>query len=189
MSKYFCKLDIHIDTDNYSLEGEELKKLHVYNKRQTCGQRAISQFDNYEDVPAHTFVASIEDESRLLQYVPQELLDIERPELWVMNISPESCNSYLPAHRDKTRLCSINFYFDTHGEETTYYELSEGKLVRADSFVAKNGEVWLLNSDEIHDVKLTMPHVRKSIGFSFLNTSYDTAKEIYERSLQAKHKN
>ena len=180
-------MDISFDTDGFNLDGEELDLLDVYNKRQTCGQRAITQFANYEDVPARTFLASSKDRARLLKYLPEELIKIEEPELWVMNIVPESGNSYLPAHRDKTRLCSINFYFDTHGEETSYYELQDRQLIRAASFVANSGEVWLLNSDEIHDVKLTIPYTRKSIGFSFVNTPFEVVREIYERNLQIRY--
>ena len=182
-AKYFLKLASTFDPALVNLSAHSLQPLAVYNQRQLCGQRAVSQFKNYEDVPATTFVAPTIIKEQLLRYLPKELLRLELPELWVMNITPESANSYLPAHRDKTRLCSVNFYMDTHSEETAYYQLERRRLIRMGSFVAHSGEIWVLNSDEIHDVKLSYPYTRKSLGFSFLSTPFDTVRGIYERSM------
>jgi hypothetical protein len=170
---YFRKLDIKFDTDGYTLDCAGLDVIHVYDKTTKYAQRAMRQYKDYGDVPVTTYKPLQEDESRLLQYLPKGLLDIEVPELWAMNITPSDEKSYLPAHKDGTRLCTINFYFDTHGEVTSSYRMNANKLERVGSFCASHGEAWLLNTDEIHDVKLSSPHVRKSLGFSFKTTPYE----------------
>lgn len=178
MSPYFVKLNISVDEAGLQLDATKLKVLHYYAAAQKHSLRARKQFDNYVAIPNATYVPREEDVAQLLPLLPKELVDIEMPELWAMNIRPNHSSNVLPAHRDMTRLSSVTFFFDTHGEETSFYEYEGSTLVKAASFVANSGDVYLLNNDKVHDVRLAHPHIRKQLGFSFITTPFET---VYEK--------
>lgn len=178
MSPYFTKLNITVSSDGLLLDATKMPVLKYYDAAQKHSLRARKQFDNYVAIPNATYVPREEDAQALLQHLPKELVEIEMPDLWAMNIRPQHSANVLPAHRDMTRLASVTFFFDTHGEETSFYEYEGANLVKVASFVANSGDVYLLNNDKVHDVRLAHPHIRKQLGFSFITTPFET---VYEK--------
>lgn len=176
------KLNLSVDSEGLQLDATKLKVLHYYAAAQKHSLRAKKQFDDYVAIPNATYVPREEDAAKLLPHLPKELVDIETPELWAMNIRPNHSKNVLPAHRDMTRLASVSFFFDTHGEETSFYEYEGSTLVKKASFVANSGDVYLLNVDKVHDVRLAYPHIRKSLGFSFITTPFEI---VYEKLCSA----
>jgi hypothetical protein len=179
---YFQKLNITLPEADLSLDATKMKVLHYYAAAQKHSLRAKKQFENYVAIPNATYIPREEDVATLLPLLPADLIAIESPQLWCMNIKPQHKNNVLPAHRDHTRLASISFFFDTHGEETSFYEYQGSNLVKVASFVAQHGDVYLLNVDKVHDVKLAAPHIRKSLGFSFITTPFET---VYDQLRKA----
>ena len=181
MKPFFQKLDLSSCND-LELDATKLKVLHYYGAAQKHSLRAKKQFDNYVAMPNSTYVPRSGDAEKLLPLLPPELLEIEVPELWVMNMRPNHKSNVIPAHKDKTRLCSVTFFFDCHGEETSFYKYHGSDLVKEASFIAKHGDVYLLNNDEVHDVRLAHPHIRKQVGLSFITTPFEN---VYDQLCKA----
>lgn len=126
--------------------------------------------------------------NKVLELLPKQIQDC------CMSISKSTVRP-VPIHIHKVEQCVINFYFNTNEEETSFYEgnystiyeddyfklLDEKQLKKVDSFVAKNGEVYLLNSRKPHGVATTKPidDTRLLIQV-FLNKDFLEVKKILE---------
>lgn len=181
MFPYFQKLNIS-SSDDVELDSTKLKVLHYYGAAQKHSLRAKRQFDNYVAMPNSTYVPREGDAEKLMHLLPRGLIELETPELWVLNMKPNHKSNVIPAHKDKTRLCCVTFFFDCHGEETSFYKYHGSDLVKEASFVAEHGDVYLFNNDEVHDVRLAYPHIRKQVGLSFIKTPFDT---VYDQLREA----
>jgi hypothetical protein len=117
-----------------------------------------------------------------LNILPKKLLEEEIPETVFNVIDPTKADKHamLGPHRDRIRQCAINFYLNPIGEETKYYSYAAGELTQVDSFIAKQNECWLINTDIPHSVDLKQNHVRKILSFSFVNTPFEKVVEYFE---------
>lgn len=169
----FQKLDMQFDIDGVDTDSRNLEMHAEYSAPQKYGL-ALSKTSKFVSVPNATYEIRSDDKQQILKHMPQALLDIEVPEVWVLNIKPADTQdpTMLAPHVDKVRKCCINIYVDTHGEKTTYYDYVAGKLTEIGGFVAEHGECWALDSDRPHSVLLTPPHIRRAISVSFINTPY-----------------
>jgi hypothetical protein len=172
----FKKLNIKFEVDSVDTDASNLEMHEEYSSPQKYGL-ALKKVFNFVSVPNATYEIAAEDKAKVLKYLPKELLDVEVPEVWVLNIKPAETTdtTMLAPHVDKVRKCCINIYINTHGEKTTYYDYKAGELFEIGSFVAADGECWALDSDRPHSVTLTPPYIRKAISISFIKTPY---KEI-----------
>jgi hypothetical protein len=117
-----------------------------------------------------------------LSLLPKKLLKEEIPETVLNIIDPTGSDKHamLGPHIDRIRKCAINFYINPIGEETKYYSYAAGKVTQVDSFIAKQNECWLLNTDIPHSVDLKPNHIRKILSFSFVNTPFEKVAEYFE---------
>ena len=171
--EYCQKLSMNLDFAGMEVDADHLAVHGEYSRPQKYGL-ALQKMVDFISVPNSTYEMNDEDKAHVIRCLPESLLAIEVPEVWVLNIKPTESDdlTMLAPHIDKVRKCCINIYIDTHGERTAYYDYQGGKLEEKYSFVAKNGEVWALDSDKPHSVTLSPPHVRKAISVSFINTPY-----------------
>lgn len=170
----FCrKLDLNFDFFGVEVDANNLRTICEYKEPQKYGL-ALRKMIDFISVPNSTYELKEEDKHKILAGLPKSLLDVEVPEVWVLNIQPTESDetTMLAPHVDKVRKCCINIYVDTHGERTSYYEYRAGKLEEKYSFVAKDGECWALDSEKPHSVLLSPPHIRKAISISFVHTPY-----------------
>lgn len=170
----YKKLNISFDIDGIDTDASNLEMHAQYSVPQKYGL-ALSKVFNFVSVPNATYEIKAADKRQILKYLPKKLLEIEVPEVWVLNIKPTDTQdtTMLAPHVDKVRKCCINIYVDTHGEKTTYYEYTNGKIKEIGDFVAQHGECWALDSDTPHSVLLNPPHIRRAISISFINTPYE----------------
>jgi hypothetical protein len=169
----FTKLNLNFNVGNIDTDANNLEMHFEYSVPQKYGI-ALKKHFNFVSVPNSTYEIEANDKQKVLKYLPKELLDIEVPEVWILNIKPADTNdaTMLAPHVDKVRKCCINIYIDTHGEKTTYYDYKAGNIKEIGSFVARDGECWALDSDTPHSVLLSPPHIRKAVSISFINTPY-----------------
>lgn len=170
----YQKLNLTFDIKGIDTDASNLEMHAEYSRPQKYGL-ALSRELSFVSVPNATYEIKADDKQQILNYLPKELLEIEVPEVWVLNIKPADTQdpTMLAPHVDKVRKCCINVYVDTHGEKTTYYEYMNGKIKEIGSFVAEHGECWALDSDRPHSVLLAPPHIRRAISISFINTPYE----------------
>jgi hypothetical protein len=123
-----------------------------------------------------TYELESADKKKIIDQLPKSLLELEVPEdIGIMcMILPEGTSEViLPPHIDKVRKTAINFYLETSGGKTIYYDYVKNKLEEKYGFVAQNGETWLLNVDKPHSVKIEYPFIRRILTVSLKTTTYE----------------
>lgn len=177
----YQKLDIEFDIEGIDTDSCNLDMHAQYSAPQKYGL-ALSKMFSFVSVPNATYEIKAQDKQQILKHLPQALLEIEVPEVWVLNIKPADTQepTMLAPHVDKVRKCCINVYVNPHEEKTTYYEYTNGKISEIGSFVAQHGECWALDSDRPHAVLLAPPHIRRAISISFINTPFEQVMQHLE---------
>ena len=172
MNNYFKQIDVKIKF-NDSLE--DLKSdLHMsHSKWQKYGLSLKKDVD-YDAAIATTFEVSDEIKSNILSTIPTELLNIEIPHVWYLEVTgSDDVISMLPPHIDSFRICTINYYINTNGETTHYYKYESGVMEEIESFCSEKNECWVLNTTIPHSVNLVPNKTRSILGASFLNTPFE----------------
>jgi len=148
--------------------------LHMsHSKWQKYGLSLKKDVD-YDAVIGNTFEVSEQTKSNVLSTIPTELLNIEMPHVWYLEVTgSDYIKSMIPPHIDSFRICTINYYINTNGETTQYYNYESGGMKEIDSFCSKDNECWILNTTIPHSVNLVTNKTRSVIGVSFLNTPYE----------------
>ena len=170
----YQKLNLRLDASDIVADASSLAFIKEHNEPQKYGVR-LGKIRNFKSVPSKTYMIRPEDAAKVLATLPTELLAVEVPEVWLLYIKPDetSLASMLAPHKDIVRLCGINYYLETHGERTVYYNYeSGGKLTEVGSFIAQAGECYVMDVDEPHAVELTPNYVRQMISVSFIHTPY-----------------
>jgi len=158
---------------DYSI-GDLKSDLHMsHSKWQKYGLSLKKDVD-YDAAIANTFEVSDEIKLEVLSKIPTELLNIEVPHIWYLEVTgSEGDKTMIPPHIDSFRICTINYYINTNGESTHYYIYEPGFVREIDSFCSKDNECWILNTTIPHSVKLIPGKKRSILGASFLNTPYE----------------
>ena len=154
---------------------EDLKSdLHMsHSKWQKYGLSLKKDVD-YDAAIASTFEVSEQVKSKILSKIPEELLNIEVPHIWYLEVTgTEDDKTMIPPHVDSFRICTINYYISTNGESTHYYNYEPGVVKEIESFCSKDNECWILNTTIPHSVNLIPGKTRSILGASFLNTPYE----------------
>jgi hypothetical protein len=178
----YQKLKLRLPASDIVVDAGELTLIKEHNEPQKYGVR-LSKLREFKSVPSKTYMAKPEDAAKVVALLPKELLDVEVPEVWLLYIKPDenSLTSMLAPHKDIVRLCGINFYLETHGERTVYYSYaSGGKLTEVGSFVAQDGECYVMDVDEPHAVELTPNYVRRMVSVSFVRTPYKEVIKYFD---------
>lgn len=154
---------------------EDLKSdLHMSHSRWQKYGLSLKKDIDYDAAIASTFEVSDEIKSEVLSKIPTELLNIEVPHIWYLEVTgSEDDSTMIPPHVDSFRICTINYYIKTNGESTHYYNYEPGVVKEIESFCSKDNECWILDTTIPHSVKLIPGKTRSILGASFLNTPYE----------------
>ena len=135
---------------------------------------------DYDAAIATTFEVSEQTKSNILSSIPTELLSIEVPHVWYLEVTGSNdTTTMVPPHIDSFRICTINYYINTNGETTQYYNYESGVMEEIGSFCSEKNECWVLNTTIPHSVKLIPNKTRKMIGVSFLNTPFEKVVSFF----------
>jgi len=173
MNEPFAKLNYHLA--DVHLDIHSLASIKEHRRLQRYGVAAMRQFDDYKPIVATTYKGLEEDRQKALKQLPQEVLKLEEPDVWVFCMEGDG---YLPVHVDPDRLCAINFYFDCSGEQTRFFKHEDGQLSVVGSFVAEHGDCYLFNTSVPHDVNIKPNSPRKIFSLTFKTIDYDTLLEM-----------
>jgi len=154
--------------------GDLKSDLHMsHSKWQKYGLSLKKDVD-YDAAIANTFEVSDKIKSEVLSTIPKELLNIEIPHVWYLEVAgSDDITTMVPPHIDSFRICTINYYINTNGETTHYYNYESGVIKEIDSFCSNDNECWILNTKIPHSVKLIPNKTRSIIGVSFLVTPFE----------------
>ena len=171
MNNCFKQIDVKIKF-NGSL-ADIKSELHMsHSKWQKYGLSLKKDLD-YDAAIANTFEVSDEIKSEVLSTIPTELLNIEIPHIWYLEVTGSDNTSMIPPHIDNFRICTINYYINTNGETTYFYKYESGVMEEIGSFCSEKNECWVLNTTIPHSVKLIPNKTREMIGVSFLKTPFE----------------
>ena len=172
MNNCFKQIDVKIKLNN-SLE--DLKSdLHMSHSKWQKYGLSLKRDVDYDAAIATTFEVSDEIKSNILSTIPTELLNIEIPHVWYLEVTgSDDIKSMLPPHIDSFRICTINYYINTNGETTHYYKYESGVMEEIESFCSEKNECWVLNTTIPHSVNLVPNKTRSILGASFLNTPFE----------------
>ncbi len=141
---------------------------------------------------------NLSNSEELLQIVPEEYRD--NCTLSVMDL-----NYRIPPHTDSGIEAIVNFYIKTSGCITQFYKFKNedvktmqienqtdgfiydvNDLEETGSFIAEDGDAYLLDVSKPHSVITTKPGLidRKAICMQFKYTTFEEAKELLEKSGQ-----
>ena len=179
MNPYFTKLDVSLDVDGVFTDPTALLSNGEYLRQQKYGLALLRKKD-FTSVPNRSYVANPEDTQRIIAQLPTRLLDIEVPKLWVldMHAPADEKDVMLAPHVDGVRVTAINIYRDTHGERTCFYRYAAGgEIEEVDSFVAKDGDIWLMDVSKPHAVELKPGKNRRVLTISFISTPYEVIRD------------
>jgi hypothetical protein len=102
---------------------------------------------------------------------------------------------FLRPHIDHAITCCVNFYIQSNSCTTHFYEAQAGArreryngkttsnlydvndLNEVSSFVAADGDCYLLDVSQIHSVSIPKSGVRKFLSFNWFDHSYEEIKE------------
>lgn len=108
-----------------------------------------------------------------------------------VSLADISGKGFLNTHRDHNVTVSLNYYFEADLCATKFYNIKEefkdlkykknifrlDEVEYADEFVAKSGEAYLLDVNEIHAVDFPEGSKRKMVAFQWRNKTF---QEILE---------
>ena len=85
----------------------------------------------------------------------------------------------LAPHVDGVRVTAINIYSNTNGERTCFYTYAAGgDIQEVGSFVAKDGDIWLMDVSKPHAVELKVGKNRRVLTLSFITTPFDVVRKV-----------
>ena len=175
-----CFKQIDVNTKFNGSLSDIKSDLHMsHSKWQKYGLSLKKDVD-YDAVIGNTFEVSEQTKSNILSTIPTELLNIEMPHVWYLEVTgSDYIKSMIPPHIDSFRICTINYYINTNGETTQYYNYESGSMKEIDSFCSKNNECWILNTTIPHSVNLVTNKTRSVIGVSFLHTPFEKVVSFF----------
>jgi hypothetical protein len=155
----------------------DAKVTHVFDKPQKY-KKGISE---HTSIGLKILELSNETKLYYLNQLPEEILNIEKPEIFMIEIDcPDVLNPMVSPHVDYKRTCSLNLYTQTNGEKTSFYQWNKEKqaCIEVEFFFANDNECWLLNTSAVHSVALVPNTQRMGISFSFNKISYEKMRHL-----------
>jgi hypothetical protein len=107
----------------------------------------------------------------LFNQLPKGILEIETPDVFYVRaykIGPKL--GMIMPHIDRGRRSSINIYLKCSEQATTFYN---NTLDKAQSFISKTNEVWVLDVTKPHSVTMPNEDVRTCISMSFKKIKFE----------------
>lgn len=181
MKGCFLKLDASIDVSMAKVDIGLLKQNGDFTRWQKYGLAYKKEHD-FQPATNSSFHLSDDDKQLIRRQLPQSLLDIEVPDVWLLHSAPPEHGEkvVLPPHVDGVRNASINIYYDVDESRTVFYDyVAGGRVKEVASFVAQTGDVYLMNSNKPHAVEFAGNKNRCSISISFINTPYEIIEQFF----------
>lgn len=155
--------------------------LHMSHSKWQKFGLSLKNKEDYDAAVARTYEVSDEIKMLVLSKIPKDLLDLETPHVWYLEVTGTNDETtMIPPHIDKFRICTVNYYINTSGETTYYYQYKSGIMEELGSFCANTNECWVLNTTIPHSVKLNVGQTRKVIGVSFLKTPFEKVVSFFD---------
>jgi hypothetical protein len=175
----FERVPLRFDFSDVTTDEMQLELKSFEDKHQKYSL-ALKKIRDYEHAGALLYVLDDASTKIVHAQLPPELVAVEAPEIILLTVTPEknAKDIIFPPHIDKIRVCCVNVYLEPHGERTVYYEYDGGKMREVESFVAEDGECWVLDTTVPHAVELVYPHPRRVMSASFVRTPFKTVRQI-----------
>lgn len=176
----FCKLNIK-------------KQLPLTEPKELLWQYGKKRIGIFWGMKYFAIQESIDREIRSI--LPQEYQKYFETSIFKINIP------YIPVHIDNEIITSINFYVQTVGAKTHFYRhkdlninveklpnhsdgclYKEEDMERINTFVAKPGEIWLLNVKVPHSVRSTTFRKRIAYCLQSRHINYEETKQILQEN-------
>jgi hypothetical protein len=176
----FCKLNL-------------TKKLPITEPKELLWQYGKERIGIFWGMKYWAIQENIDKEIRSI--LPEEYRKYFETSIFKINIP------YIPVHIDNEIITSINFYVQTVGAKTHFYRYKnpnmnveklpnhsdgclykESDMERTDTFIAKPGEVWLLNVKVPHSVRSKSFRKRIAYCLQSRHISYEETKQILNKN-------
>lgn len=173
------RIPLHFTLTGIDTEKERLQFKSYINEHQKYSV-ALKRRRDYDHASPVLHVIDEVGTRLFREQLPRELLELEVPEVILLTVTPErpSGDLIFPPHVDKIRLCCVNVYLTPHEERTVYYRYDGGTMCEVESFVAKDGECWVLDTTAPHAVELSYPYCRRMVSASFVHTPFETVRRM-----------
>jgi hypothetical protein len=162
-----CKLDIQIDVN--PLYGLNLPLYKTIAKHQ---KHSNEQAKSHDRLPIDILaIPSRRTRDYILDQIPNGVLQVEVPELSILEVTVplNSKSPVIGAHVDLGRIAVFNYYMETNGEITSFPE---------DSFIAEDGDMYLMDVTKVHTVSLVPGTRRRILSMSFYRADFETLRRI-----------
>jgi hypothetical protein len=140
----------------------------------------------------------LDNRRQLISLLPKDLQD-KKVCIYLVNIDFEEEMNAVTIHSHTKEKCVVNIYLEANDEETIFYDgvkkevpLLNGKssffkkysfedMEKVESFVAKTGDCWLLNTTQPHSVlSKKRKGSRKILQIYLFDTEYTEALKLFE---------
>ena len=178
--KHAARLDYHIDMSH--LMASTIAPLRDYDKLQRYGKNLPGDHLAQRAQGWTAKNKSIDNADRFIEQLPSRLLELERPYVILLELpASDVADPVLPAHRDYNKTCGINVYLEANGELTKFYhwDRETHESVYEEEFCSATGEVWIMNTDVPHSVKLVQNKARRMLSFCFTKPKYAEVLECF----------
>lgn len=183
----YCKqYDLQIDVSGMRLDSSNMDVDYKYEKIPRDGLRYLKSSKYEIPKTIHTYRVSEEDSKKVIDQLPQEVLNLEIPFVQYLEITPRDIDQTqtFPAHIDPHRHCSLNIYLEANGEQTHFFEKQGLELVEMARFTAAKEQVWVLNTSKLHSVTINTKKTRKVVTLSFSRITYQELVQVLDTQPQ-----
>jgi hypothetical protein len=180
MGKHFTKVAFGIDIGDLTTSPMDLVQVADVHNRQRY-KYTEWQSETAPPTPLLMYRLTDDVEKSILRQLPEALLAREVPGVYYMRM-PKPCaeSKALPPHVDRGRRAAINIYTKCGGETTQFFEADEGakELRLVESFVANEGEAWLMDVSKPHAVLMASAFERCGVSLSFRKARFEELAKI-----------
>ena len=171
---YFSQIALKFDVPDFDISSWRMAQVADIPDRARY-KYTFWEKESAPPTPLHVYAVPDPFAKNLLLQLPRAVLDREVPGVLYMKMEKPHPNSTVPPHVDIGRRSAINVYIKCSQEITEFFEANEvtKTLVSQGTFVAKEGDAWLLNVSKPHAVRMSSASLRSCISFSFRKLRFD----------------
>jgi hypothetical protein len=181
---YFQKLNFSINVKNLSIDTIDKKHDDKYSSFQKYGV-ALLKKQKFISTTIDSHYADDDAKQKILSQLPSSIFEIETPDIGIVELFAKDGDGngtsiLAPPHVDPGRITCINIYENINGEETSFYEYERGgKINKVASFIAQNGDVYMLNVSKPHSVEMIPGKSRKFFTVTFRKTPFEKLASFF----------
>ena len=171
---YFSQIELKFDVPDFDISSWRMAQVADISDRARY-KYTLWEKELAPPTPLHVYAVPEPYAKSLLLQLPRAVLDREVPGVFYMKMEKPHPNSTVPPHVDIGRRSAINVYIKCSQEITEFFEANEETktLTSQGTFVAKEGDAWLLNVSKPHAVRMSCASLRSCISFSFRKLRFD----------------